>query len=371
MGVFETPLGLLSDLDLDSSETCLEVLALDKHQIAEGMVVESLFDQIMERMPSVMDGDVNVLDVETFIASAGGGGLYAFVWWRTAGPGLGRYLLALEKRFSVLGVRLSPDGGDFEVCPIRGGKRCEGWSPIHDFLAKAGLARQAPYKVSHDVRDRKRQFGAFWGYLQHAYGGLLKERVALPRILVNWGIQPWFRYVWNLDRVLVHGERIWVLEAKHKYPFRRGGQLCFGLNNGEARLLERLGQCGIGGVHVVVVKPYWDMDTGSMYLLTNYEAKQRAMLVGLVVDQRCAARILSGNTGTSGTYTSVTGSLKLAFKTIPIEWFCPLASLSDPDRAADRLVALMEGRIVDGCTDGLLEGLRMDATGSKDAGAST
>lgn len=363
MGVLETPLGPLAGLNLDLADTCLDVLSLDKHQIAEGMVVESLFDQIIERMPPQMDGAVHVLDVETFVARGGNGTMYAFVWWRTAGSGLGRYLQALENKFTVLGVRLGPGESCFEACSISGGKRCSDWAPMHDFLSRKGLVRQAPYVVRGDVRDRRRQYGAFWGYLQQAHGTRLKDRVALPRILVNWGIQPWFKYVWNLDRVMVAGDRIWVLEAKHKYPFRRDGHLCFGLNNGETRLLDLLGQCGINCVHVVVVKPYWDMHTGSMYLLTNYEAKKRAMLVGLVVDRSCVAKILAGNTGTSGTYTSVTGSSQLSFKPLPVTWFAPLASLADPDEAALRLVALMQGRLGASCSDKLLEDLRMTAAG--------
>lgn len=42
----QTPLGLVADLDLDSPQTAYDILAHDKHSIAEGMVVESLFDQI-------------------------------------------------------------------------------------------------------------------------------------------------------------------------------------------------------------------------------------------------------------------------------------------------------------------------------------
>jgi len=358
MSILETPLGPLSELDLDQADTCLDVLSRDKHQIAEGMVVESLFDQIIDRMPPQMDGEVHVLDVETFIAKDKGG-MYAFVWWRTAGPGLGRYLQALETKFTVLGVRLDSSGSCFEACSISAGKRCSVWAPMHDVLSGMGLERQAPYAVTDNVRDRKRQNGVFWGYLQSAYGTRLKERVALPRILVNWGIQPWFTFVWNLDRVMVVGDRIWVLEAKHKYPFNRNGHLYFGLNKGEATLLDLLGQCGIWCVHAVVVKPYWDKNTGSMYLLTDYEAKKRAMLVGLVVDRRCVARILAGSTGRSGTYTSVTGSSQLTFKPLPVTWFTSLASLDNPDEAARRLGALMEGRLVDYCTDKLLQDLKM------------
>lgn len=360
MSVFETPLGPLSSLNLDSADTCMDVLSMDKHQIAEGMVVESLFDQIVKRIPPQVGGAVHVLDVETFVAS-GKGSMYAFVWWREAGLGLGRYLKALENKFTVFGVRLDPQNSCFEVCSISGGKRSSMWEPLHDFLAQMGLKKQEPYVVSDDVRDRKRQLSAFWGYLMQTHGARLKERVALPRILVNWGIQPWFKHVWNIDRVMVEGNRIWVLEVKHKYPFRRDGALFFGLNNGEARLLDLLHQCGISCVHAVVVKPSWGKDAGSMYLINDYEAKRRAMLVGLVVDERCVDQIRAASTGRSGAYTSVTGSSQLTYKFLPVTWFTPLASLADPDASALRLVALMRGCLTDRCSEKLLGDLRMTA----------
>ena len=58
----QTPLGDIAGLDLDSVKTAYDILAHDKHQIAEGMVVESLFDQIIEYIPKVVGGGVSSID---------------------------------------------------------------------------------------------------------------------------------------------------------------------------------------------------------------------------------------------------------------------------------------------------------------------
>lgn len=359
-----TPLGALSSLDLDNPATCFDILAHDKHQIAEGMVVESLFDQIISRIPESMEfDDVHVLDVETFIARDphNFNRPYAFVWSRRLGSGMGRYLLALERGFDVFRVVLNSDGSDFMACRIVGGQRSGEWMLLSEMIEAQGCVRSGNYNVAGSVRLSDRQMGAFWGYLREAYGSRLKTHVALPRVLVNWGIQPYFRNVWNIDRIVVTATEIWALEAKHKFPFRRDGALHFGLNNGEAFLLRDLVNCGIRALHTVVVKPYWDMDIGSSYLLANYEARERALVVGMVMNVNVLDRVVRSCSGSSPLHTSVTGLSRLNYKPLPVTWFAPLSNLASPHEASRKMTELLAGQLSERCTDALLELHRMNA----------
>lgn len=63
----QTPWGRLAGLDLASLDLCSEILSRDKHQLAEGLVVECLVDQIHERIPAYRPSAI-LLDVDTAIA---------------------------------------------------------------------------------------------------------------------------------------------------------------------------------------------------------------------------------------------------------------------------------------------------------------
>lgn len=43
----ETPFGQLATLDLSDHELCRRIISLDKQSLAEGLVVESVFDQYL------------------------------------------------------------------------------------------------------------------------------------------------------------------------------------------------------------------------------------------------------------------------------------------------------------------------------------
>jgi hypothetical protein len=98
----KTPWGELEGLDLSDKKLAERILTADKHQLVEGMIVECLYDQILDSLPEHVP-DVIALDVETVIAQAKkwGDRKIAVVWARDKKNGLGRYLTALEKRFRV------------------------------------------------------------------------------------------------------------------------------------------------------------------------------------------------------------------------------------------------------------------------------
>src|SRR5690606_13635693 len=128
-------------------------------------------------------------------------------------------------------------------------------------------------RVDASVRNAVRQRAAFWGFLNEVYPGMkLWERVVLPRLFMNCGIQAFgFHGVWNLDRIcLFHPSphdtgALWMLEVKHKYPMK-GAQIQFGINDGEVQMMRLAAECGITTMHGIIVKPLWDKEFGAMYL---------------------------------------------------------------------------------------------------------
>ena len=358
-----TPLGSLESLDLKNPQTSFDILALDKHQVAEGMVVESLFDQIIERIPAAVRGEqAHILDVDTFVVrdpevSTKG---YAFVlsWSGRKLTGLGRYLAALGRVYTTYQVAYV-DGVGFSARLVREGKATDGWDALESVLAQLAVRSERTYSVDRRVRRQDRQLASFWGYLRETYGDRLAERVAVPRLLVNWGLQPWFRFVWNIDRVLLVGNSLWVLEAKHKFPYEHAGRLQFGLNNGEARLIRDLIRCDIGVVHSIVVKPYWDMNIGSSYLISSFNARQSALVIGRTIDEAAIRQILGSATARSPGHTTLTGDGRLNYKPLAASDFALLANLADPDAVAGGIAQLLDGRIARQCTDADLRAARL------------
>lgn len=359
-----TPLGTLDSLNLQDAQTCFEILSHDKHQVAEGMVVESLFDQIIERIPSAVEAEgVHILDVDTFVARSPQNFQqgYAFVltWKEREQTGLKRYLSALGKVFTIYQVEFTQERG-FRARLVRDGKPASHWTSLENLLGTLSVRGDAHYSVDSAIRKQDRHLASFWGYLKDTYGVRLAEKVAIPRLLVNWGIQPWFRSVWNIDRVLLVGSSIWVLEAKHKFPYESSGRLFFGLNNGEAFLIRDLIRCDINVIHSIVVKPHWDMNIGSSYLISNYNARQNALVIGRTIGLEEIEQILRATTSSSPEHTTITGGGKLKYKPLAASDFSLLSNLSDPDSVAFGIARLLDDSAGQLCQDTDLRSARID-----------
>lgn len=358
-----TPFGPLDQLDLKNPATSQEILSFDKHQVADGMVVESLFDQLIEIVPkNIKNAEVLLLDVETFITREPDdfNNATAFVWERTQNkPGIGRYLLALERKFNVVLLRFDESKKVFNACHISQGRRAGVWRVLEDFMVVLGKQIIHHYEVSESVKDKEIQMQAFWGYLKDIHGVDHAKKIALPRLLVNWGIYPWFKSVWNIDRVVIVGDEIWTLEVKHKYPYERIGCLYFGLNVGEAYVIRDLIGCGIKVSHMIVVKPQWCEGVSSTRMLSNFEVKKRALVIGAVWGRREISNILNRPSEASGGKTTMRGTGSIKFKPIAINEFSIISSLAESERGALSISNLFQGFTGQLCTEEFLRDLRM------------
>ncbi|MEN9354877.1 MAG: hypothetical protein RL318_2202 [Fibrobacterota bacterium] len=356
----ETPWGLLRDLDLNDPELGAGILATDKHQLIEGLVVECLFDQIVAGIQDDSEGGKAVLlDIETAIVAPRrhGDPWLSFVLARSKGEGLGRYFQILEQ--CSMAHLVTFEKGELLCTQIHDRKAVHPAEPLDRFLESRYGPVLEEFAVSRSVRDASRQKSAFWGFISDYYKDRLGAHVILPRLFLNCGLQTRFRRLWNLDRILLFKDRLWAMEIKHKYPIQRPEGLEFGMNTGELKVLEMLSKAGLKCLHTLLVKPFWTKDVGSMYLLNDLHSRGRAALVSGVFGQDALKRILEGQSGRSGSHTSITGTGGLTWKTIALSGLQKVGLLSDGvDDLAGTLAGIMEGRL-DPIPSGWLEGLRM------------
>ncbi len=359
----ETPWGPIASLDPDDRTKAFEILSADKHQLLEGLVVENTFDQIIRPLSSE-PARLRPLDIETVIADTRrpGNKWLAIVWARDPKrtTGLGRYLCALSRVAQVLLVQFN--GEDFTAQEWAGGKRQGMAIPLHEVLA--GLTGRKPIlpRVDLTVRDLDRQRTAFWGYLNTTYPSRrLWNEVVLARLFINIGVQAFFRGVWNLDRICLFQEQLWMLEVKHKFPFGKAS-LMVGINDGELGMMQLAADAGIRTLYSLIIKPKWSKDIGSMYLHSDLEMRQKAAVIGMVMDQRRLTAIQGGRSGSSPAHTSITGRDALSYKSIPARQFSFLGSFAEgPDRLAASLADLMEGRASLAVSDEQLRALAVPA----------
>ena len=355
--MMDTPLGPLRDLDLKDHDVCRQVLALDKHQLIEGLVFESWFDRYLTRLGDTDDAIVAV-DVDTAVVVLPDGKPGAFVWMRSSGPGVGRYLDAMAGIMRTWIVRW--EGNAFTAASWADGRVGER-EPL-ETAARRASGRTEPRRETTEaaVRDGKRINQSFWGYLSERYGDDLGERVVLSRLYLNFGLQPWFGWLWNVDRIFLDGDRLWHFEIKHKYPMDGRNGLAFGINDGEVRLMSLLTSAGLRSLHTVIVKPDWSKEAGSMYLQNDPHARERAAVIGREMTNADVQRALGTKGGMSGADTTFTGRGAVKFRTFPASTFHRFGLLGDAHATvAARILSHMRGADQPALEDAALRRLRI------------
>lgn len=354
----DTPWGPLAQLDPYDDDLAMRIIAEDKDTLVEGLVVEDLFDQLL----GLVGCGVSILDLETAIA-AEGSQRYAFVWSRVQRQwGLGRYLNALEQVTArTFVVRFLE--GEFWAAPRVGGRvLAEERRPLTATVEALTGRRAKHSRVDEGVRDAARQRRAFWGNgLQAARDAHTRwERIILPRLFLNHGLGPYFPQLWNLDRICVTAHGVWLLEAKHKYPFRNRAGLMFGVNHGEMENIRLLsgGPVPIRCLHVLMVKPKWERGIGPLYLLNDLEMRQRVAVIAMDLSAQTAG-ILANRPVAAPAHTTFSGRGGVAYHPVPATDFHWIGRLTDSvESVASGLFSMLSGvgtppKVRDGDLDAL------------------
>lgn len=283
-----TPLGLLSTLTPADTETARRLLSHEKSQVADGLLSELIFDRMFEGIPETTGILRPALETAIAWAPEPLWQWLAFVWPHPPlSQGTGRYLAALEERFQVMIIEWDDAARQFFIQPVHRGQRHGKRSALAPWLRSFCNWVPQPF-AAEDAGCNLIRHDEVWGHLRAHYGAALAEQVTLPRILMNYGLQPWFRALWNVDRILMTPEALWAAELKHKFPGPKhkgpGLPLYFGLNTGQQSVYEHFTACGMRCLHLVMAKPFWTEEVGAAYLVTEAHARDRVALLAHELD---------------------------------------------------------------------------------------
>jgi hypothetical protein len=350
----DTPWGPLHSLDSEDINLASRIISTDKDTLVEGLIVENTFDQILEPFSHSEPASFSILNIETVIA-AEGDQRFAFVWARSRQTGLGRYLHALKSKMPVFLVEF--EEGDFFATQFEeAGLNNASKRPLAETARQVSGRQPRMRPVDLSVRDSSRLNGAFWGFLSTVYKDDLWNKVLLPRLFINYGLSPYFGQVWNLDRICLYREQLWLLEIKHKFPFGRLG-LRFGINEGELQNIQLLQRAGIECLHAVLVKPVWKKGASAMYLYNNRALQRRVAVIAMDLG-KASTRLLATTARVAPKHTSVGGNTDVRYYTLNATNFLQVGSLMDStETLIDGLRGVLDGERRQPVTDLMLRRL--------------
>ncbi|WP_143078399.1 hypothetical protein [Shewanella sp. ECSMB14102] len=363
----QTPVGngtALSQLDLNNKIIQFELLSYDKHQTLEGLQIEPVAMTYIRHLEQL---GLKVLNVTTVIALQKGYGNARcfFVWDRSNNLVSQEYVRTLQKLapYTTFTVAFDEESSNF-YCHKPG--REKKMLPLQTYLQGKRSCVTIPFPtIQQSVRDTERQMAVFWGRLHGAFETIdnFKNEVLLNRVLKNFVIQPFFSWLWDLDRIVLYKNQYWEIELKHKYPFRRGAKapLKFGINVGQAKLVRDLGKIGIRTLHLILVKPDWSKHSDPGYLFNRRDNYNRVLLIGTELTTTKTEALLNQKKQESDETTSFTGASKNRFLEIPATDFHVLGSYqTPPEEVAENIKSLLDGVSLVKVTDELLESCRIN-----------
>ncbi|KAA8996168.1 hypothetical protein FJU30_22670 [Affinibrenneria salicis] len=342
----------LSRLDLHQRNIQFAILSHDKHQTLEGLQIEPIAMEYADRLSTQ---DIKQLDVVTIICQQRPEGRQRFpraifIWDRRPSASSRNYIATLQRIAPLTTFLVRYDAAAMTFFAHRPG-RSDIEMPLQAWLQNKRRLRDIPFtEIADPVRNRDRQISAVWGRLPTAFPNeqdFINE-VLLNRVLKNFVIQPFFTWVWDLDRIIEYRDRYWELELKHKFPAqdRQRQTLYFGINRGQLNLIGDLSRQGINTLHMILVKPIWDKQADPGYIYNQKAMHSRTLLVANVITHARASAYMQTPMGTSDESTSYSGKSRLNYHPMPVTDFQLLGTFEDPiDLIARNLRLLLDGQL--------------------------
>lgn len=358
-----TPFGPLDTLNLFDSETQRRILGFDKHQLLEGLVVEAVGEQYisgLEKHPLAELADIVVFRAKQKDRRSAAW----FVWERTNNIASSNLIATLSSNFPGTVLKCDYDFETSDFISYRLDSK-DAQEPIQTFLARLRKIEQLSpgsfQKPQGNVQDKERMLEAFWGHLRSAYGGKLIDEVVLPRIFKNFGIQPFFTWGWDVDRIFSYDSILWQMELKHKYPFASRDGLCFGINRGQINLIKELADSGIKTIHIIMVKPVWSDKISPGYLHTRPELRQKVAILAKIIDSSEATRLHLLTNKFSGSKTTYRGQGRLSYVPVKVSEFHQVGTYADKvNDVLENILSLIEGKYQSPVIDSHLKAIKID-----------
>lgn len=326
-----TPLGQVSLSALESDIGLqLKLLCYDKHQLLEGLVVENIFDQILDSCNHPISSTPYVI---TITKSIGCRSKFAFLWARRKDDY--RFLDVVKifsRNYETRIVGLDVSSSEFVTSRhcYKNNEKTVFNIELEECLRELMGNRDRDYQVDQEVRDSKRQLQTIWGGLFNSDSKSLLYSALLPRILKNFYFHRFFDFQWDVDRIaFIENQQgnTAAIEVKHKFPIPQCGS--FGLNTGEVQLIKQLIRSGVVFCHVIFVKPFWDSKSPSINLLSNMKARERTKIIGVNVSEDLINNLINSRSEESPERTTLSGSGKLSYKKIACNCFKSIGFLND------------------------------------------
>lgn len=321
-----TPLGPLDSLETGNWETQKNLLSMDKHRLLEGLAIEGTMNSIFQQMPALGAKPLPL----SLLRAAQRGKPHSWWIWNHSPRDLGAHKLydLLEQRASkrVVLCDYNEDQCDFIIS--RYFKRV-GESVQKRLMFQRGEKNPTFSRPAPLLQEFERLLTAFFRIKDGPYNQDMFNDVVLHRLFKNCAIQPFYDFLWDIDTILeLPNGRLVQLEIKHKFP---GGRdtLFFGLNDGQVRTMLELARCGIDTFHINIIKPYWNSNTSTGYLLNDLSIRDNVLVAGHYLERETLEELDRAKSGNSGKSESFYGNKGQGFKFIPATDFVRIGTLND------------------------------------------
>lgn len=359
-----TTFGPLRDIPLDNIEQLKEILIRsDKSRMLEGLVIEAVFNEFLGKLVAQGIDILPVSLVRTLTVKENPHKKFVNSWWVWDYSETGKAAADLRHL-------LAPSSGQGEFLfdcyydEISRDFFMKKWGeqtniPIQSFMMKKRKQSTPRFRIpAESVIDENRSQQAFWAGLSNHYSDKLFKQVVLHRLFKNCAIQPFFDGVWDIDSLARWPDKsLMQLEVKHKYPRieKYSGKLFFGINNGQLQVMQDLARRGIKTLHMIMVKPIWDKNLGTGYLLNRIGNRKNVLLLAKLLDAGTLRQIRSRQSWQTGAEQSFTGKDEQKARYVGASEFQLLGTLDDPVDAVARNIALAAtGALNQPVTDQLL-----------------
>ena len=344
-----TPFGSLQDIPLDDINQLKEILVRsDKSRMLEGLVIEAVFNDYLSKLLAQGIEVLPVSLVRTLTIKQKPQTKFVNSWWVWDHSESGQEAADLCRR-------LAPSPGEDEFlfdCYYDETARdffIKEWGgqtniPIQSFLLEKRGQSAPEFRIpSETVIDENRSQQAFWAGISNHYSNDLFKHVVLHRLFKNCAIQPFFNGVWDIDSLArLPDNSLMQLEVKHKFPRieRDNGSLSFGINNGQLQVMRDLARRGIKTLHMIMVKPIWNKNLGTGYLLNRIGDRKNVLLLAKLLDTKTLREIQSRQSSQTGTEQSFTGKDGQKARYVGASEFQLLGTLDDPVEDVARNISL-------------------------------
>jgi hypothetical protein len=210
-----------------------------------------------------------------------------------------------------------------------------------------------------NIVNLDRSEAAVWANVQSNFGNpeAFFKNALLHRLFKNFALQPYFQSLWDIDNIVeLNTGEYFQLEVKHKFPYdKRGEPLQFGINTGQIRCMQDLALRGINTLHIIMVKPLWDKNVGSGYLMNNFELRPHVYILAKLLDRAAIQALLSRQASGSGYGQSLTGTHNQKVRYLRASEFQRIGTLDDSSASlSNNLYLALKGELSSPVTDDML-----------------